>query len=63
MAFCRFIATTTTTKASDVVLKQTCRSSVAARLSETECFTAADGDAGRPGWFQKVTQWNDASKT
>lgn len=47
----------------DVVLKQTCRSSVAARLSVIESFIAADGNAGRPGWFQKVTQWNDASKT
>lgn len=44
-------------------LKQTCRSSGAARSSVTERLIAADGGAGRPGWCQKVTQWNDASKT
>lgn len=50
-------------KVQDVAVKQTCRSSVAVRLSVIWCFTAADGSASRPGWFQKVTQWNDASKT
>lgn len=44
-------------------LKQTCRSSGEACSSVTERLTAADGGAGRPGWCQKVTQWNDASKT
>lgn len=45
------------------VLMQTCGSSVDATLSVIEGFIAADGNAGRPGWCQKVTQWNDASKT
>lgn len=44
-------------------LKQTCRSSGSAWSSVTERLIAADGGAGRPGWCQKVTQWNDASKT
>lgn len=36
---------------------------LAAWLSAMEWLATADGRAGRPGCFQKVTQWNDASKT